>query len=97
MSFNPCHNRIILTEQFCWDKMIELESGKNFPGFRVIFRALEEFSGLFAGHNPTRGPGQQVYKPSWVESGRVRRSNGTGRARRFPNLRRSVRSGLTVT
>ena len=46
------------------------------PLFRLVIVSL--FPGLFLGHDPTRGPDQEVSKLSRVESDRVRRSYGLG-------------------
>ena len=52
-------------------------------GQAVVTRACPSptryFPGLFAGHDPTRGPGQEVSNLSRVESGRVRTYHGSGR------------------
>ena len=54
------------------------------------------FSGLFAGHDPTRGSGHVVFKTSRVGSGQevFKLSRvGSGRVNRFSNLVGRVRSG----
>ena len=73
---------------------------RNRPTFFVCFLGLPVvflfFSGLFAGHHPTRGPVQEVFKISRVGSGRVKRFQasraGSGRVETFSSL--TDRAGL---
>ena len=63
-----------------------MQAPAHFVSAGVNIKRVIIFSGLFTGHDPTRGSGQSVLKSH--ESGRIGRVEGS-----FPNLTGGIESG----